>query len=49
MPMLEKKKNAFKWSLTQTGKTRYSKNMNIVVFTCIYFAVTSIKRKTLSK
>ena len=29
----------------QTGRTRYSKNMNTVVFSCMNFELTSIKQK----
>ena len=33
----------------QTGRTRHSENMNIVVFSCINFELTLIKQKYLNK
>ena len=33
----------------QTGKTRYTENMNIVAFSWINFEITSIKQKKLNK
>ena len=35
--------------LMQTGSTSYKENMNIIVFSCIDFELTSIKQKTLDK
>ena len=45
--MLEKKMYLVDHELTQTRRTRYSENMNIVVFACINFELTPIKQKTL--
>ena len=35
--------------LTQTGRKKYSKNTNIVVFSCINFELTSVKQTALNK